>query len=175
MLTNSTYKLRLIISCFCAVILIACESHEKQADDAFEQVKEDKKEAVKNGTYEELSQQPIIQDSVVPEPTVKEPIKTEVVTKTINQDEWSKFRAETEKKILANEIKIKAIKAIPGTSAALLEELSTKEKEYNDLRRKLDEYSEEMKESLGKFRAKMNHEVNETSIDLNDLTIKLKK
>ena len=79
------------------------------------------------------------------------------------------------KKIAINESKIKVIKSNPSTSPKMLEELSSKEKDYNDLRRKLDEYSLEMKENLGKFKVKMNHEVNEISIDLNDLTVNNKK
>ncbi len=170
MSTHTQYILNIIIACSVGLFIASCQSHEQKADDAFEHVKEEKKVAKDGGISEETAQQPILQETVP-----QETKKTEVVPKTVSQDEWSKFRAETEKKILANESKIKLIKATPGTSAKLLEELSSKEKDYNDLRRKLDEYNEDMKEALGKFKVKINHEVSEISIDLNDLTIKNKK
>lgn len=42
-------------------------------------------------------------------------------------------------------------------------------------RSKMDEYNEEMKVELGKFRVKMNHEVNVIAIELNDKVNKNKK
>lgn len=173
--TNILPSLKVLAACFSVIALLSCESHEQKADDAFERVKVEKKIDQDSGgaVVVVVPQQPIIQDIKVPEAASVDVKKPDV--KVINQDEWSVFRAETEKKILASESKIKAIKATAGTSAKMLEELSSKEKDYNDLRRKLDEYSMEAKEALGKFKVKMNHEVNEISIDLNDLTLKNKK
>jgi len=171
--TNILPSLKVLAACFSVIALLSCQSHEQKADDAFERVKVEKKIDQDSGGAVVVAQQPIIQEIKVPEPATLEVKKPDV--KVINQDEWSVFRAETEKKILMAESKIKIIKATSGTSAKMLEELSSKEKDYNDLRRKLDEYSMEAKEALGKFKVKMNHEVNEINIDLNDLTLKNKK
>lgn len=171
--TSTLNSLKCTAACLSAILFIACESHEQKADDAFERVKEEKQIDQDSGGADVVMQQPIIQEVKIPEAASLEVKKPDI--KVIYQDDWAKFRAETEKKILINEGKIKVIKSTPGTSAKMLEELSSKEKDYNDLRRKLDEYSEEMKEALGKFKVKMNHEVNEISIDLNDLTVNNKK
>ncbi len=173
MTTSTLNSLKCTAACLSAILFIACESHEQKADDAFERVKEEKQIDQDSGGADVVMQQPIIQEIKIPEAASLDVKKADI--KVIYQDDWAKFRAETEKKILINEGKIKVIKSTPGTSAKMLEELSSKEKDYNDLRRKLDEYSEEMKEALGKFKVKMNHEVNEISIDLNDLTVNNKK
>ncbi len=136
-------------------------------------MKVEKKIDQDSGGADVVMQQPIIQEIKIPEAASLEVKKADI--QVVYQDEWTLFRTETEKKIRINESKIKAIKSAPGTSAKMLDELSGKEKDYNDLRRKLDEYSLEMKETLGKFKVKMNHEVNEISIDLNDLTVNNKK
>ncbi|MBK9248301.1 MAG: hypothetical protein IPM69_09385 [Ignavibacteria bacterium] len=173
MKNTSAKCLTYFAACFVAVLFISCESHEQKADDAFERVKVEKKIDQDSGGADVVIQQPIIQEIKIPEVASLDVKSPEI--KIINQDEWSKFRADTEKKIAINESKIKVIKSNPSTSPKMLEELSSKEKDYNDLRRKLDEYSLEMKENLGKFKVKMNHEVNEISIDLNDLTVNNKK
>ncbi len=171
--TSTLNSLKCTAACLSAILFIACESHEQKADDAFERVKVEKKIDQDSGGADVVMQQPIIQEIKTPEAASLEVKKADI--QVVYQDEWTLFRTETEKKIRINESKIKAIKSAPGTSAKMLDELSGKEKDYNDLRRKLDEYSLEMKETLGKFKVKMNHEVNEISIDLNDLTVNNKK
>ena len=165
MKTNFTSKI--IAFCFLSLAIASCESHEQKADEAFERVKEDKMLTKDTGTT--------IPVENVTVATTEEPAKPEIVIKTINTDEWSKFKLELDKKILAGETKIKAIKATPNANSDLITDLTGLEKDFNDLRRKMDEYNEEMKVELGKFRVKMNHEVNVIAIELNDKVNKNKK
>lgn len=160
---NSNFTSRLVTACFSLMILASCESHEQKADDAFERVKEEKME-------------PQPKDSNV---TSKEIIQTSKKITTIkkieNLDEWSKFKAETEKKILVNENQIKEIKDTPSLNAKSLRKVTRLEKENNDLRKQMDEYREEAKMTWEKFKAKMDHSVNEIDIELKDLTVNNKK
>lgn len=164
---NTNFTLKILLPCFLALAIESCESHEQKADEAFERVKEDKMSIKDTGTTIPI-------DTAV-RGLAEEPAKPEIVIKTINTDEWSKFRQELDKKILAGETKIKSIKATPNANSDLISDLSSLEKDFNDLRRKMDEYNEEMKVELGKFRVKMNHEVNVIAIELNDKVNKNKK
>jgi hypothetical protein len=91
------------------------------------------------------------------------------VKKIETQDEWTKFKNEVEKKIHLNENKIKEIKGLPNTNAALLRKVTNLEKDNNDLKLRMDEYKEEMKVKWEMFQAAMNHIINEIDIELNTL------
>ena len=166
---NTNFTLKITALCFLSLAIVSCESHEQKADEAFERVKEDKLATKDDDTGT------IIPVETVATETTVELAKPEIVIKTINTDEWSKFKLELDKKILAGETKIKAIKATPNANSDLISDLTGLEKDFNDLRSKMDEYNEEMKVELGKFRVKMNHEVNVIAIELNDKVNKNKK
>ncbi|OFY84766.1 MAG: hypothetical protein A3F72_05775 [Bacteroidetes bacterium RIFCSPLOWO2_12_FULL_35_15] len=141
------------------MILVSCESHEQNTDNAFEQVKEEKMISNENDS-----------DSVIKE-IIEEPKKLESAMKNENPDEWTKFKIETEKKIRANENKIKEIKGIPNADSKLLRTIISLEKDNNDLRKQMDEYYEEMKVKWENFKTKINHNINEIGIQLKDIKI----
>lgn len=147
--------------CFSLMIFASCESPEQKTGDAFELVKEEKMMA---------------KDSFIAEKEIiKAPTKVEVVIKNESVDEWKKFKLETEKKILVNENKIKEIKGIPDSNTKLYRQVTTLEKNNNDLRKQMDEYNEEMKVKWESFKVKINHDVNEIGIELQDLQVNNKK
>jgi hypothetical protein len=141
------------------MVLVACESHEQKADDAFENVKE-KKAMMKDSVTKEL---------------VPDSVKTEPLKEIERPDEWTQFKTETEKKIASNEIKIKKIKSIHNANAKLMKQVMSLEKDNNELRKEMDVYKEEVKVMWENFKTKINHDVNEISIELKDLTINNKK
>ncbi len=147
-----------IIICYILVtVLAACESHEQKADDAFEKVKSEKLK---------MKDTIIIMKDVVPNST-----KIVQIKKVEAPDEWTKFKTETEKKIMANEIKIKQIKSIPNTNSKVMKQLMRLEKDNNELRKNMDQYKEEAKVIWETFKIKINHDVNDINIELKDLTI----
>lgn len=107
--------------------------------------------------------------SFVSAEVIQESLKTNLVKKIETQDEWTKFKNEVEKKIHLNENKIKEIKGLPNTNAALLRKVTNLEKDNNDLKLRMDEYKEEMKVKWEMFQAAMNHIINEIDIELNTL------
>lgn len=157
----SNFRSIIISCCFSLMVFVSCESPEQKTDDAFELVKEEKMMA---------------KDSFIAEKEItKVPTKVEVVTKNESVDEWKKFKFETEKKILINENKIKEIKGIPDSNNKLYKQVTTLEKDNNDLRRQMDEYNEEMKVKWESFKVKINHDVNEIGIELQDIQVNNKK
>ena len=159
---NTANFTSIIISCcFSLMIFVSCESPEQKTDDAFELVKEEKMMA---------------KDSFIAEREItKVKSKVEVVMKNESVDEWKKFKFETEKRILINEKKIKEIKGIPDSNTKLYRQVVTLEKNNNDLRRQMDEYYEEMKVKWESFKVKINHDVNEIGIELQDIQVNNKK
>jgi len=159
---NTANLSSIIISCcFSLIVFVSCESPEQKTDNAFELVKEEKMMA---------------KDSFIVEKEInKVPTKVEVVIKNESVDEWKKFKFETEKKILVNENKIKEIKGIPDSNTKLYRQVTTLEKNNNDLRKQMDEFNEEMKVKWESFKVKINHDVNEIGIELQDLQVNNKK
>lgn len=93
----------LIISFSIFSLFSACETHEQAADDAFELVKEEKRNSPTDsiGTIEGDEAANALNEKNRKLLTVVkkvEPVKTPVVV-----DEWTEFRTETERKILINE------------------------------------------------------------------------
>ena len=147
--------------CLLVMILVSCASHGQKGDAAFERVKEEKM---------------LPKDSnAISKEIIVEPKKIEPIKKNETQDEWTRFKIETEKKIISNENKIKAIKITPNTNAKLLRKVTSLEKDNNDLRRQMDEYKEEVKAKWENFKATMNHDINEIDIELKDMTVNNKK
>lgn len=159
MCKNINFISRIVAICTSAMILVSCQSHEQEPDQAFEQVKEEKMFSNKNDS-----------DSIIKK-IIKEPKKLESALKNENLDEWTTFKMETEKKIRSNENKIKEIKSTPNTDSKLLRAVINLEKDNNDLRKQMDEYKEEMKVKWENFKTKMNHDINEIGIELKDIKI----
>lgn len=155
-----SYKIMLkaiALGCICLMFLLSCTQHEQKADDAFDRLKKEKLRT---------------KDSVViTEEPMLEPKKNVVVKKAESPDEWTKFKIETESKIIANESKIRELKGNPNSKAKLLKKIATIEKHNNDLRKQMDVYNEDVKVMWENFKVKMRHDVNEIEIDLKDLKI----
>lgn len=165
MKNNENFTSIIISCCFALMIFVSCESPDHKTDDAFEQVKEEKMMA---------------KDSFNPQKEItkvetKVATKVEIITKNESVDEWKKFKFETEKRILMNENKIKEIKGIPDSNTKLYKKVTTLEKDNNDLRKQMDEYNEEMKMKWESFKVKINHEVNQIGIELQDIKVNNKK
>jgi len=156
MVKDSIFFSSTIISCFSAIILISCESHEQKADEVFEHVKEEKM---------------MSKDSAIINKALLPPDKTDPLKKNEYVDEWTKFKMETEKKIVANENLIKEIKTIPNASAKLLKQVTSLEQDNNALRKEMDVYKEEAKLMWENFKTQINHDVNEIGIELKDIKL----
>jgi hypothetical protein len=154
---KTTLILAIIATCLMGLILLSCESHEQKADDAYEQVKEEKFNS----------------KSTITEPgTSQAPIKKKVtVTKVANPDEWVKFKQEIELKIQINEIKIKKFKSIPWVNSKTQRKVIDMEKENNDLRVQMKEFKEEAEDNWKKFKAKTILKVNDISTELMNVEI----
>jgi hypothetical protein len=152
--------------CFSILFFTSCQSHEQKADDAFEQVKQEK--------YKH-EPAPVAVQEVIEASKKTEPEKIEPDKKNEYQDEWSKFKSEIEKKIILNEIKIKEIKAMPDANSKLLKKVMRLEEDNNALRKDMNDYNEEAKTKWETFKATINHNVNEIDIELKDFTKNKKK
>lgn len=150
-----------LTGCLSAIIFTSCGSHVQKADDAFDAVK---KERMMSNDSNFVSKE-IIQESM----------KTELVKKNEIPDEWTSFKIETEKKIRLNEKKIKEIEGLRDANASLLRKVTSLEKDNNALRIRMDEYNEDVKVRWEKFKASMNHNVNEIDIKLNAMKTDIKK
>ena len=147
---NATTRSISVILFFLSAFLIACQSHEQKENDAFDEYKEEKMMA---------------KDSVViVKEVIQEPIKAEPVKVAENADDWTKFKNETEKKILANENKINKIKKSPEGELKFFKKIVHLEKENSDLKIQLKAYEVEMKVNLEKFKEQIN--LQEIEIDL---------
>lgn len=161
MILKTKFIIRITTTCLIAIFMSSCESRQQKPDDAFERVKQVRMMSTDS--------------SFVSEEIIQESMKTEPVKKSEIQDEWTKYKNEMEKKIRANENKIKEIKGLPDVNDALLRKVTVLEKTNNDLRVKMDEYKEEVKVKWETFQASMNHNVNEIEIELNVLKTDNKK
>ncbi|MCX6270924.1 MAG: hypothetical protein NTU44_06840 [Bacteroidetes bacterium] len=157
-LTNTSM---IVALCYFIIVLGSCVSHEQKQDDAFEIVKKEKN-ALKESNF------------LKPE-IVKEQKETQIGEKNRNIDEWTKFENEMDKKILANEHKVKELKGNANISARLSRKVENLEKDNNALRKKINEYKEKMRVSLESFKVGMDHEVNVIGIELKDIAINGKK
>lgn len=161
MKNNANFRSIIISCCFSLLIFVSCESPEQKTDGAFELVKEEKMMA---------------KDSFIAENEIPKVVtKVAIVMKNENVDEWKKFKLETEKKILKNENQIKEIKGMPDSNAKLYRKVATLEKNNNDLRRQMDEYNEEMKMKWASFKVKIDHDVNDIGIELQDIKVNNRK
>lgn len=157
MVNKQSLTLIIIISYLLVLLFVSCESHEQNADDAFEIIKEEK--MLYNDSNDVLKA------------LVQEPVKTKFVRNIENTDEWTMFKIEIEKKIQNNEKKIKEIKEISNANSNLLRKVINMEKSNSDLRNQMNDYNEEVKLKWETFKSTINHDVNEIYIELKDLSI----
>ena len=134
------------------MFFVSCESHEQKAD---------------------VSDSSIVK-SILPIDTnsntlIEAPKKADPIMKNETLSDWEKFKIETEKKIVANENKIKEIKSIPNENAQLFRKVSSLEKDNNDLRKQMDDYNLDEKARWGKFKLKMNQDVTDIGNELSDM------
>jgi hypothetical protein len=152
------FKLKNFSYLFITLTLLSCESHEQKADEAFEKVKAEK--SMPMDTV-------FIEKEFIAEPKkAKEMVKNEV------QDEWLKFKTETEKKIIVNEILIKQIKNTPNLSVKLIRKLLRLEKDNDDIRNQMEEYQIKLKEVWSDFKLKTIANVANIDAELKDLRVK---
>lgn len=163
MCMNLNFISRIVTVCLFVVIMVSCDSHEEETDNAFEQVKEEKMISNENDS-----------DSVIQE-IIEEPKKLVSAMKTKKLDDWTKFKLETEKKISGNENKIQNIKNIPNVDFKLLRKIASLEKDNNELRIQMDKFNLEVKMKWENFKTTINHDVNEIEIELKDLAKNNKK
>lgn len=145
-----------ITICLILIILTSCESHEQKSNDAFDQFKQEKMMASDSIAVTVDSSQAAGKNL------------TEKINETIN--EWDKFKNHIEKKILANENKVKKIKQTPEASVKFLKKIVHLEKDNNDLKNQLKEYEEQVKINLEKFKEKINLQADDIDAKLKDLS-----
>jgi len=142
-------------ACVTVLMLTSCVSHVQKADDAFDRVKKER----------------MLTDdsSFTTQEIMDESMKTELVKKKQDvekQDEWTRFKLETEAKIHTNENRIIEIRARKDLAHSLRRKVTGLEKDNNELRKRMDEYKEEVKVQWEMFKASMDHNVNEIDIEL---------
>lgn len=143
------------------LLACSCQSPEKQADSAFDILKQ-KKEMRSDSTYLENIHNP-------------ETLTTTLIQKIEIQDEWQKFKTSSEKKISANDQKIDQITKMKNVTAKTIKQTSRLKTENNDFRRMLDNYKEEEKVRWENFKTSLDHDINTVEIELKDLSINTKK
>ena len=154
---NTNFMIGLASAFLSISLLPSCDSHEQKPDDAFEIVKEEKKQLLDSDSL-----------AVV---LIKDEKKLIQEKNNDKQDEWLKFKNEIENKIVINERKIKQIKSTPNTNAKLLVKVAHLEQDNNDLRSQMDEYKEEEKLKWEKFQAKMKLDVSDINNELKDISV----
>ena len=146
------------------IIFSSCESHEKKVDDAYDKVKESKN---------------TIKDTVKIYVNVEKIVsKNKVVTKTDIVDEWALFKTDIEDKLMVSEDKIKELKSQRNNAdnkAKFDRQLTRLEQRNNDLRKRMNDYNEEVKVKWQKFKMSMNHDIDAIGIEVKDVTINNKK
>ena len=146
-----------IVGCVSVLIFATCESHEQRADEAFERVKAEKM---------------LNKDTVfIEKKPVEESKSNDVIKKNDIQDEWTVFKAEIERKILANSAKIKEIKGTPNVSSGMLKKATSLEKDNNNLKIQMDEYKADVKLDWEKFKTKINYEGTDIGIKLKAMAL----
>lgn len=144
---------------FIGIFIVSCESHEQSAD-AFDTLKEEKR-----NPGDEII---VVSDTVyVPQNKVGSAQKAVIK----GMDEWSVFKLDTEKKIIANELKIKEIKSLPNTDTKTIRKIVALEKENNGLRQQMVDYIQEEKVRWATFKAKINQDASNISLGLKDAAI----
>ena len=166
MTLQTTIVSTLIIACLSVVLIVSCKSHEQKTDDAFEQVKEEKKlindsDKINNAMVVEKSKAVPDSGKIIP------------VTKKAIPDERTQFNIEMAKKIQTNQNKIEQMKALPN--AGMNRKVTSLEKDNNNLIIKLDEYNKDEKLKWELFKANINQDVNEIGIELKTININNKK
>ncbi len=152
---------KLITGCFSFLLISSCESHEKKADDAFDQFKEEK---------QLIHDTEMRKNEIVPNV-----VKETVIKKNENLDDWTKLKNEIEKRIQVNENLIKRIKNNTATDSKMLKRITRLEDDNNNLKKLIDEYIIDMKLKLEQFKTKINQDTQELETELKDLTISNKK
>lgn len=151
--------LLLLSGLFMVLFFTSCESHERKVDDAFERVKEAKKDFIDTA-------------AICINENKSEKIK--VIYKNEITDAWALFKNETENKIKQSENKIKELKERRNHSenkSKFDKQIIRLEQKNNDLRKKMNDYNEEVKAKWENFKVEMNHDIDEIEIELKDVTI----
>jgi 3-methyladenine DNA glycosylase Tag len=86
--------------------------------------------------------------------------------------EWQKFKIDMEKKIIANDQKIKSIKLNSTTTQKMTRQLNNLEEANNDLKIQLAIFNEEVIVKWQNFKTAMNHNVKKIGIEVEDISMK---
>jgi len=159
-------KIKIILFLMSASLLVlsSCESHEKKVDDAYERVKESKKN---------------FRDTVRTVVNTEKPAeKIKVVLKNETVDEWTLFKTEIDNKIIESENKIRELiqkRNASDNKSKFDRQITRLEQKNNDLRKRMNDYHEEVKVKWEKFKVGMHHDIDAIGIELKDVTINNKK
>ena len=158
---SKKYISMILTTCLFVLLISACGSHEEKADEAFDLVKKEKMMSADTTNLSEV--------------IIQQPGGTDLLNRTVNLDEWAKYRIEIERKIHSNGNKIKAIKDISYTNDSLLLKITGLENENNYLIIKMDQFNEEVKLKREQFKVSMNQNLNKIRIELNTMRVINKK
>ncbi len=152
------YFSKFVLLLLTSVMICACESHEKKAD-AYVRSKYSIK--VSKGENKQ------IKEKITPIAYLK---KKSV--KRIAPNEWQQFKIDMEKKISANDQKIKSIKLNSTTTQKMIRQLNNLEEANNDLKIQLAIFNEEVIVKWQNFKTAMNHNVKKIGIEVEDISMK---
>ncbi|HXC03949.1 MAG TPA: hypothetical protein VNZ86_04305 [Bacteroidia bacterium] len=141
--------------------LYSCQTREQKPDDAFEHIKEQKREIVDSVLH--------AREAVPMQKQADIQKQADVQKKTETADVWVHFRTDMEAKILVNEAKIKTLKGAKETNTKSFRRIARLEKDNQDLRAQMDGYVKDEKIRQEKFRVTLLSDEKEIEASLKDI------
>lgn len=142
-------------------ILLSCGSTEQKTNEAFERVKAEK--MLSNDSMR-------VSNAMLPPPVILEVPKR---IEPINEE--ARFYAEIEKKLLASQYTIKALKTDSNSSTKSLKKITKLEAEQNRIKQQLANYKTDTKWRWEKFKTLMNQDIHKMDIALEGISTKNKQ
>lgn len=153
---KTDFKPILVLSSLTSLLIFSCQSYEKKADDAFDDIK----------------QRRLLSDGYEPAAKPVEPVqvKTVHVQKALEPTPIQTFKNELEALLLSNEKKIKLLKDLPDNSSKMKKRIAGLEEKNADLRQQFIAYEQEEKVKWELFKTRVNQDAKQLENDLNELT-----
>jgi len=145
------------ITCLLVLIMTACGSYEEKTDEAFDLVKKERMMSADT--------------TIVGEVIIQQPKGDDLLNRTVNLDEWTKFHNETVRKIRLNNNKIKILRGGLQTNNRMLNKLNVLEKNNNELIIEMDQFNDEVKLKHEQFKISMNENLNRIGNEINTMKI----
>lgn len=142
------------------VVVVSCESHEQPAESAFEKVRREK--LIKLDSAARVAEE---QEHI-------EPVENSLTVQI--EDSWTYFKLETGKSLDKNDRSILKLKRLPDLSVSTFKKATVLEYENNELRIRLNEFTDSEKEKQEKFKSNMKEDLEQIRFDIDVLKLKYK-